>query len=181
MVYAGWLPIELNKFSHEPGPLPHAISVARNYIDQNGYFVTENVWAQTTWTVYIRYASLFAPVREYERSASLDLASNLLPNEVYAMIDNLIMVLPYRPDEAEIFVHLDDDDDNGPAWAWEDDPAWEEHKFQVVGWGMQPSFGITLLSVIIRLLAFKHKVLSRFYASDALGAEIWKRDYEAEF
>ena len=50
------------------------------------------------------------------------------------------------------------------------------------GEGMRPALGLTLMFVITRrLLAFKHKVLSRYYAPDAPGAGILKRKFEAEF
>ena len=43
------------------------------------------------------------------------------------------------------------------------DPAWRENTFPVVGWGVRPALGLTLMFVITRLLVFKRRVMEKFY------------------
>ena len=159
--------IHLDEFDHEPGPLPRAIRVNRNYMDENGYFVTDSVWVTPlSWNIYKQSRQYWGVQRlmhaEAHEHIKGSLRSIVLRSTTLRSGDTLTIMLSNEVTDVN-------------------DPAYADNKFQLVGWGMRPALGLTLMFVITRLLAFKHKVLSRFYAPSAPGAGILKRDFEAEF
>lgn len=53
--------------------------------------------------------------------------------------------------------------------------------YRIVGWGMPPDLGLNVIYCITRLLAWKHKALTRFYAPDGTGFPLLQAAYAAEF
>ena len=151
MAVVGCKVVDLAEFGRDAGPLPQKIRVQRHYVDHNGYFVTDTVWVKPEWQMVV------CGIRdEHEVVFGLfHIVSNEQVNWlVNAMFNNSLYELRSAD---KIVIRLDANVTD------EFDPAFADNCFNVVGWGMRPALGLTLIFVIARLLVFKNRVMEKYY------------------
>ena len=133
--------------------LPHAIRVNRTYMDEAGFLQEDTAWMQTRWCMIMEDEEQEFCYSSY--NLSLNEISTEFANRLYHTDPEQMLPIRIRSNKLKVLlIHI------------------RAGKFEVVGWGMRPTFGLTLIFVITRLMAFKNRVLKAYYAPGAPGSQL---------
>jgi hypothetical protein len=147
------------------------------YVDHNGFFQQDTVWVEgLAWEVMYtpaeatgNWISDFYPGEGKTLLTHCGIHKSELDSEIQSLLENTMQYLrnsagfpPIKSGDVLLVKLLK------PSSHYQ---LCRDHvnAYRVVGWGMRPSLGLTLIFAITRLLAFKHRVLSRYYAPNAPG------------